>query len=108
MTVDTSEVSRFGKLLREAEKILITSHISPDPDAISSVLLLGRTLMENFPTKHVLMSLEEKPSRDLSFLAGYSQIVFKPVVETLGSFIPDLLAVVDANNYARISRNDSD
>lgn len=97
----------FLKQIETAERILVTSHISPDPDALTSVLLLGRTLKVNYPDKQVFMVLEEKPGENLNFLAGYEEVEFQPVLKALSEHKPDLLIILDANNYKRISRNDS-
>src|SRR5664279_1051831 len=93
------------QLIDDAERILITSHVSPDPDAVASVLLLGTTLELNFPDKKVEMVLEEEPD-GLNFLNGYGQIKFEPLAIATESFKPDLFIIVDANNYERCSRKD--
>jgi len=96
-------IDKFKQLIDDAERILITSHISPDPDAVASVLLLGETLKLNFPDKSVAMVLEEEPD-GLDFLNGYNQIKFEPLAAVTGSFKPDFFVIVDANNYERCSR----
>lgn len=94
---------KFKKIIDDADRILITSHVSPDPDAIASILLLGTTLQLNFPDKKVQMASEEEP-KGLNFLNGYNQVKFMPVAETVGEFKPDLFIMVDANNFERCSR----
>lgn len=93
-------------LVKNAQRVLVTSHVSPDPDAICSVLLLRNILVENFPEKKVLVCLEEKPAKDVSFLSGYDQIKFDPLTPLLESFKPDLFIMLDANSFERISRKD--
>lgn len=102
-----AQVEKFQQLFKPAEKILITSHISPDPDAISSVLLLGRTLKVNYPEKQISMVLEEQPAGPLDFLDGYSEIEFKPLAEAVIEVPLQLFVIVDAPNFDRCSRNDS-
>jgi bifunctional oligoribonuclease and PAP phosphatase NrnA len=99
------EVNKLKRLIESNERILITSHISPDPDAISSLLLLGTTLKLNFPDKEVVMVMEEEPA-GLTFLTGYSQIEFKDLLEGLETTRPGLVILVDTNNYLRVSRQD--
>jgi len=99
---------QFQSLVKAANRILVTSHISPDPDAVCSVLLMGRTLQANFPDKQIQMVLEENTSQDLSFLGGYSEIKFAPVFEAASDFKPDLVVIVDGNSLARVSRNKTD
>jgi phosphoesterase RecJ-like protein len=88
--------------------ILITSHVSPDPDAVCSVLLLTETLKNNYQDKKIFAVLEEKPSQDLSFLKGYDGITFQPIAQAIKDHKPDLLVIVDANSYKRISREEAD
>ena len=95
----------FKRLIEESERILITSHISPDPDALSSLLLLGSTLSANFPDKDIKLVLEEKPE-DLNFMPGYENVEYMPVADSLGSYRPDLFILLDGNNYERCSRHD--
>lgn len=101
------QINQFKKLIEESKRILITSHISPDPDAVASVLLLGTTLHLNYPDKSIKMVLEEKPDRDLSFLEDYDKIDFSSLAETVQKSNPELFVIVDANTYARVSRFDS-
>jgi bifunctional oligoribonuclease and PAP phosphatase NrnA len=96
---------KFKELVELSERILITSHISPDPDAISSVLLLGTTLQLNYPNKQIKMVLEEEPD-SLDFIHGYDQIQFTPITTALSDFKPDLFVLLDGNNYERCSRHD--
>ncbi len=95
---------KFKNLVDKSQRILITAHISPDPDAVASVLLLGTTLRLNYPDKQVEMALEEKSARDISFLDGYDQIKFEPLLEATQKFKPDLFVLLDAPNFERCSR----
>lgn len=99
-----NEVKRLRQLLSSADNILITSHISPDPDALSSLLLAGTTLMVNFPKKNIRMVLEEEP-RNLKFISDYEKVIFANVYDEFKIFKPNLLIIVDTNNYQRVSRN---
>jgi phosphoesterase RecJ-like protein len=98
-------IDKLKELIEAAERILITSHTSPDPDAIASVLLLGSTLESNFPDKKIVMVLEEKPD-GLSFLKGYERIRFDPLVAAIEELKPNLFIIVDANSFDRCSRKD--
>jgi phosphoesterase RecJ-like protein len=101
-------VSNLKKLIEDSSKILVTSHIAPDPDAVSSALLVGRTLSENYPNKEITTALEEEPLTDLRFLAGYDTLTFKNIKQLINDTNPDLLIVVDANTYNRISRSEAE
>ncbi|MGA3150179.1 MAG: DHH family phosphoesterase [Candidatus Saccharimonadales bacterium] len=98
-------IDKFKQYIDTAERILITSHISPDPDATASVLLLGTTLQLNFPDKKIRMVLEEKPE-GLDFLNGYDQLIFSNITQNIEQFKPDLIILVDANSFERCSRHD--
>lgn len=100
------QIKELNQLIGGAEKILITSHISPDPDSVSSVLLLGRALKENFQDKEIVMVMEEEPLSDLSFLRGYGLLKFAPLNQTLIDLEPDLFVIVDANSYGRVARTE--
>lgn len=92
-------------LIESADRILITAHISPDPDAISSVSLLNQALSKTYPDKKVAAVLEEEPS-GLDFIGGYQDLKFGPVYEQLQAFKPNLFILLDGNNYERVSRQD--
>ncbi|HCM51828.1 TPA: hypothetical protein DIS56_01710 [Candidatus Saccharibacteria bacterium] len=100
-----TEAEKFKSLIESSERTLITSHISPDPDAVCSVMLLGQTLRKNFPNKQIQMALEENIPQDLSFLKGYSEIKFGPLLKTASELKPDLIVIVDAADISRLSRN---
>src|SRR6476646_7241818 len=93
---------KLKQLIDKSERVLITSHISPDGDSISSSLLLYKIITENYPGKLVTVSMEEKPF-GLEFLSDYDRIVFQTFAESLINS-PDLLIVLDANALHRISR----
>lgn len=93
-------------LTKDAQRIFITSHVSPDPDAICSILLLACTLKLNFTDKEIRICLEEKPTKGVTFLSGYKQLQFEQLLPSIESFKPDLFIMLDANNFERISRKD--
>src|SRR5437868_13036620 len=101
------QVKKFNELIGSCQRILITSHISPDPDAVASVLLMGTTLSRNFPEKDVLMVLEEEPI-GLNFLEDYDKIELKSLPQSMNDFQPDLVILLDGNNYSRASRLEGD
>jgi phosphoesterase RecJ-like protein len=98
---------KLRNLINDAQNILITSHISPDPDSVSSLVLMGSTLKLNYPKKTVSMTLEEEPI-GLDFLNGFENIEFQPFLKSLQSHNPDLLILLDGNSYSRFSRHDAE
>ncbi|HET7827540.1 MAG TPA: DHH family phosphoesterase [Candidatus Saccharimonadales bacterium] len=99
--------AKLLRLIQESSRILVTSHTSPDPDAVASVLLMGTTLKKNFSDKIIRLVLEEEPLGLESF-AGYRMIEFRPLLSALGEGGINLLILLDGNNFGRFSRNDGD
>jgi phosphoesterase RecJ-like protein len=102
-----ADAKKLQELIESNDKILITSHISPDPDAVSSLLLTGVAINANFPQKKVAMVLEEEPVM-LKFLDGYNEIIFQNIAEAVKEQLPDLIILLDGNNFDRVSRHDGD
>lgn len=99
------EIQNLRQAIETADRILITSHISPDPDAVASVLLAGTTLQTSFPNKKIEMVLEEEPD-GLDFLMGYGDIKFNSLLKALEAEKPNLFIMLDTVNFDRCSRND--
>lgn len=93
------------KLIEDSNSILVTSHTSPDPDALCSVLLLGRTLKENYPSKSVVMNIEPELPTNLSFLKGYKDITDEPLSDKVRVIRPNLIFIVDADSFDRCTRS---
>ncbi|HSW78762.1 MAG TPA: DHH family phosphoesterase [Candidatus Babeliales bacterium] len=106
LSADNAQVDEFKRLTGSCDKILITSHISPDPDALSSVILLGTTLKENYPDKEIQMVIEEEPL-GLNFLPHYQEVAYGSILQSLKSGNTGMLILVDANSVERVSRTDS-
>ncbi len=97
---------KLNKLILNSQRILITSHISPDPDAYCSALLLGRTLKLNFPKIKTEVVLEETAT-NLKFLQEANTVKHTALLAAVKKFKPDLLIMLDGNNYERFSRLES-
>lgn len=97
------EIKKLKELIETSKRILITSHISPDGDSVSSSLLLYDILKLNFPDKEVAVSMEEGPF-GLNFLNSYDRIEFKPLPEAIEALKPDLIFILDANALHRVTR----
>ena len=99
----TPMINDLKKLIEQSERILITSHIGPDGDAVSSSLLLYQLLRENYPDKLIEVTLEERPY-GLDFLQNYESIKFQPLDTALEKAAPDLFVILDANALYRLTR----
>lgn len=86
-----------ARLIRNAEKIAITAHTSPDPDALGSVLALGKSLQTL--GKSVTMVIDDNISESLMFMPNIEEIL-RP--EMLDNQRFDLLIVLDASDIDRI------
>jgi bifunctional oligoribonuclease and PAP phosphatase NrnA len=106
MTTASKEADHFLELLDSSSRILVITHISPDPDALCSLLLTGTTLRANYPDKNITMSSEELTG-GLDFLAGYADIRLQALAEAVDSHQPDLIIMLDAMNFQRCTRGDS-
>ena len=95
--------TQINELIQAADSILITTHISPDPDALCSLLLMGTSLRHNFPDKEIIMSVEELTG-GLNYLQSYDQIQTSDLAESLLKHKPQLVIIVDAMSYLRCSR----
>lgn len=101
------QIDKLKSLIESSQKVLITSHIGPDGDSVSSSLLLYQILRLNFPNKAITLSMEEAPF-GLNFLEGYEQIQFQPLPAALKQASPELLFVLDANAWHRVTRSVED
>jgi len=99
------DTQKLKALIEGAQRILVITHIAPDPDALCSLLLAGTTLKENYPDKEIMMSSEELTG-DLGFLTGYPDIKVQPLYEAIENHRPNLIIMVDAMNFKRCTRND--
>lgn len=91
-------------LINASNSILITSHVGPDGDSISSSLLLWKLLKHNFSDKQITVAMEETAPK-LAFIEGYDEIHFGDMPTSLSAQKPDLLIILDANSIGRISRS---
>jgi phosphoesterase RecJ-like protein len=101
--MDQKLLEQLKQIIKESNSILITSHIGPDGDSVSSSLLLYKILKFNFPDKKITVSMEEAAPR-LGFIEGYSEIDFKPLAEALNQHQPDLMIILDAGKVSRLTR----
>jgi bifunctional oligoribonuclease and PAP phosphatase NrnA len=88
-------------------KILVTSHISPDPDAISSALFTYKVLKHNFPELEVEISFEDSVSETFDFLVGFEHIQHINFLDKIDSFEPDLVVFTDSQGPRRVTKAES-
>lgn len=93
----------FWKLVSESEHILVTSHISPDEDSFSSVLVMYALLQEKMPGKHVRIAYTGEAVPRFSSFLNFDKIEFVDDVANLVSEV-DLLIMLDGGEYHRFSK----
>lgn len=82
---------------REASRVLITSHVNPDGDAVGSVLALA-VLARSLGAEDVTISLHDPVPRVYDWLSGVDAIRAPGSVS--GPF--DLVVIADANSVERV------
>lgn len=92
----------FNALVNESDRILITSHFSPDDDSISSVMSLFIHLTENLKLQNVDILYTGSKSDRWDYFPSYKNIQF---VEDIADYISeyDLAIFVDGNKWSRFS-----
>lgn len=94
-------------LLQKSKKVVITSHTSPDPDAIGSSLYLYNILKRELKAE-VSVAMEGVLSKSYSFLQGFDEIINGRLVDTLSKISPDTLVMLDGNSYKRFVKTEDD
>lgn len=101
--IPENNYSQIGNAIGNAKSILLTSHLSPDPDAICSLLLLTKTLALNFPDIQIYATLEDDPNI-IEGLEGIEIVHHQSLDDAVRHTNPDLIIVTDTNRLSRVSR----
>jgi len=104
--LNTSLLEKISKLkeeIKQARNILITSHYSPDDDAIGSLLSLYQILKN--PDQKVYMSLEDSLPQRHSFLKYSDKVIFSDLSDVIKDKRIDTLILLDGNELTRFSRS---
>ena len=94
MPIDKILYGLIAEQLRNSLRVLITTHIHPDGDAIGSLLGVGLALQEL--GKEVQMVLNDGVPSNLKFLPGCDHIRYKPEGQH------DIVLVVDCSDMERV------
>ncbi|HVX93137.1 MAG TPA: DHH family phosphoesterase [Candidatus Dojkabacteria bacterium] len=92
-------------LIKSSKRILITSHLSPDPDAIGSSLFVYNILKENFKDKEFVINIEGGAGTALMFLNNAKDISDNKLSDQCREFNPDLIIVTDVNSFSRVTKS---
>ncbi len=103
--IDTRFVQEFGKRVQDAKSIVISSHISPDDDSISSVLGVHYYLTEvlEIPSDKVHILYTGEKVGKWNCFERFAKIEF---VDDIHGFIKpeDLVIFTDGSGWGRFSR----
>lgn len=101
--LDNKFNEEFFKLVETASDICITSHMSPDPDSIASVLATYSLLSEKYPQKNIRIVYSSEPVKDYRNFKYFDKIEFVPdAADYLGAC--NLLIALDAAQYYRFTQ----
>lgn len=95
-----SDTKELFKLIKDAKKIMITTHQTPDFDAIGSSIGLF-WILKSLGKKNVDIIIEDEQPFDVDFLEGLSRVQNKKLPEAIKEF--DLLFFLDANTITRFA-----
>lgn len=91
------QVAEAGKILQEANSLILASHVSPDGDTLGSTLALAEALTQL--GKKVKIMVDDKIAATYNFLPGIAD--YQIPAENV-KYQADLLVVVDASSFDRI------
>lgn len=97
MNILPDTVQAIQKLIQKAQSVLVVSHLTPDGDAIGSLLGMGLALQQM--GKVVTLACEDPSPEIFSYLMGMREIQLPPIQ---GKF--DLLVSVDCGDEERMGR----
>ncbi|MBF0593513.1 MAG: bifunctional oligoribonuclease/PAP phosphatase NrnA [Candidatus Omnitrophica bacterium] len=87
------------KALTRAQKVLVTMHVHPDPDAIGSALAM--TLFLKAAGKDVRLYNEDPCPKWLAFMP---RVALARQVTGREKFVPDVVVILDSGDYERIGK----
>lgn len=92
----------FSDIVSRVDNILITSHISPDDDAIGSTLSLKYILSQKYSKKNITVAFTGNPINRFSMFTGFSDIQFVKDISSLVSKY-EVIIFLDGSQYSRFS-----
>lgn len=104
---DQNDLQRMATLLTESKTVVVTCHLSPDGDALGSSLGLRAVMAGLNPTAKVYVVTPDEPTRNLSFLPGFRQILpYTRATDFVNNVLQraDLLVCLDFNELCRTDR----
>ena len=94
---------KFLNYVLKSKNILLSTHLSPDDDAFSSMVSLKYFLSKKYPNKKIIMVVSSDLSSRYSSFYGYKEIIKnKDITEYINKF--DLFIGTDASEFHRFSK----
>lgn len=103
--LDESKIKRLAALVDDARRIAITTHLSPDGDAMGSALALARVLGNIGKEAYVIVP--DQPMQQLMTLPGAKDVIVGSRYQAFAASMfakADLIFCLDFNELRRIDR----
>ena len=103
--LDERKIKKLARLIDGARRIVITTHLSPDGDAMGSSLAFARVLSNM--GKDVAVIVPDQPLQQLMFLPGAKDVIVGSRYPDFASSLfarADLIICLDFNELRRIDR----
>jgi bifunctional oligoribonuclease and PAP phosphatase NrnA len=98
----------FRELVEASQKIIITSHLGPDADAIGSSLCIYTTLKNQYPDKQLSLVIDGEFGDFASTFVNQSEIINGKVSNLIQTQDPDLIIFTDATESKRFEYEGGD
>ncbi len=103
--LDEKKIKKLARLIDGAQRIAITTHLSPDGDAMGSSLAFARVLSNI--GKDVAVIVPDQPLQQLMFLPGAKDVIVGSAYPDFAESLfakADLIVCLDFNELSRIDR----
>ena len=101
--ISSKFAANFYQLLSSSKKIAITSHTSPDDDAVASSLAMYHLMTTKYPGKQTQIIYSNKPASRYQIFKNYHQIYFtNDFVSLVSDF--DTVIFLDGSRFDRFTK----
>lgn len=99
-------MDKIDLILRQATKVLVTSHLQPDPDAICSALGMYDYILKEYQDLTVEICLNGEKLESYTGLKNYDDIKWvNDIAEVVNNY--DTIVFTDGSNLSRFTKNES-
>jgi nanoRNase/pAp phosphatase (c-di-AMP/oligoRNAs hydrolase) len=100
------QIKKLGELIESSNRILIVTHMGPDPDAISCTSFTLSILKTNFPQKEISANICKAEIADFYNYTGVSSISTESFEEIIKEKNPDLIIALDVSTLKLLSKDE--